>query len=92
MDLLRGWFGDPLAVDWKALDYKDTDEFLEQKGVHAACTFFFYSDDLMRKFQDLATQLSDLLVDMLFHMGSLGPRLYAFLEDSCGVANKAYWY
>ena len=40
--------------------------------------------------QDLAAQLSDVLVNMLFHIGSLGPKLYAFLEDSCGVANQAY--
>ena len=52
----------------------------------------YYWRSMIAVVQDLATQLSDLLVDMLFHMGSLGPKLYAFLEDSCGVANQAYRY
>ena len=31
-----------------------------------------------------------LLVDMLFRMGSLGPRLFALWEGSCGVAYQAF--
>ena len=53
--------------------------------------FVYYWRSMIAVVQDLATTPPSSL-DMLFHMGSLGPKLYAFLEDSCGVANQAYRY
>lgn len=65
--------------------------FAQDKSVLMA-QIVYYWGSLVAVIQDLLTALSDIVFDMLFHMGSMGQRIYNLLRSACGVANKAYQY
>ena len=52
----------------------------------------YYWQSMIKAIQDLMGVLSNLMFDMLFHMGSVGTKIYTFLQNTCGYANTAYRY
>lgn len=52
----------------------------------------YYWTSMVAVIKDLLSALSDIVFDMLFHMGAMGQRIYNLLRGACGVANKAYQY
>ena len=52
----------------------------------------YYWNCIVVVIKDLLAVLSDIVFDMLFHMGSLGMRIYQFLQTACGLINTAYRY
>jgi len=52
----------------------------------------FYWNSMVEVVRDLLESLSDIFFDMLFHMGTLGTRIYTLVQKSCGFVNKAYKY
>ena len=52
----------------------------------------YYWNCIIRVVEGLLSVLSNILFDMLFHMGSMGQRIYAFLLRTCGMINTAYGY
>jgi len=52
----------------------------------------YYWNSMVEVIRDLLESLSDIFFDMLFHMGSLGTRIYWLVQKSCGFINKAYNY
>ena len=52
----------------------------------------YYWEQVVHKIKNLLSVLSDMVFDMLFNMGSLGAKIYHFLQTSCGYLNTAYRY
>ena len=52
----------------------------------------YYWTSMVAVVKDLLSTLSDLVFDMLFHMGAMGQRIYNLLRGACGVGNRAYQY
>ena len=52
----------------------------------------YYWEQVVHKIRNLLSVLSDMFFDMLFNMGSLGTKIYHFLQTSCGYLNTAYRY
>lgn len=61
------------------------------RGSIIAQTVYFW-EQVVHKLRSLLSVLSDMVFDMLFNMGSLGIRIYHFLQSSCGYLNTAYRY
>ena len=56
-----------------------------------AQTVYFW-EQVVHRVRNLLSVLSDMFFDMLFNMGSLGQRIYRFVQTSCGNLNTAYRY
>jgi hypothetical protein len=54
-------------------------------------TVYFWKK-IVSELKDLLSVLSDMVFEMLFNMGSLGTKIYRFLQSSCGYLNTAYKY
>ena len=52
----------------------------------------YYWNCIIQVMQDLVAVLSNIVFDMLFHMGSMGRKIYNFLVRTCGLVNTAYSY
>jgi hypothetical protein len=65
--------------------------FAPDKSVLTA-QIVYYWGSLVAVIQDLLSTLSDIFFDMLFHMGSMGQKIYNLLQSGCGIANRAYRY
>lgn len=56
-----------------------------------AQTVYFW-EQVVHRIRSLLSVLSDMFFDMLFNMGSLGQKIYGFVQISCGYLNTAYRY
>ena len=79
------FYASSILIDGLLLAFSSNRAMLEAQIV-------YYWTCIIQVVQELVAVLSDIVFDMLFHMGGMGRRIYQFLARTCGLVNTAYGY